>query len=172
MAGDDAESDAGNGDADSDDAAGQRSATGGESAPGDVTVREATPADLIPVLNVLDAAMLDTERVEGSLADGDALIAVEEGRVLGALVLVGDGVDVGEATSSGERNTARLVDAVAVRRSRRGRGIGSALVNAAARRTDLVAEFDGRNRPFYRSLGFEIERIGPDRFRGRRLSEP
>lgn len=181
MTGDDAE----NGGAGNDDTAGGDAADGGPPATEDVVVREATREDRPAVLNVLDAAMLDTEGVEASLANGDALVAVEEDRVLGALALV----DVDEGTSPGERNpassvhgdgeppssereAARLVHAVAVRRARRGQGIGSALVVAAAERTDLVAEFDGRNRPFYRSLGFEIERIGPDRFRGRRRSDP
>ena len=117
---------------------------------GEIRVRAATPDDEPAVLNVLDAAMLDTGNVGAALARGDALVAIEDGRVLGALVLIGD-----------------RIEALAVRRSRRGQGIGTRLVEAAAdHRGRLVAEFDGSNRPFYRSLGFRIERIGPDRFRG------
>ena len=65
-----------------------------------------------------------------------------EARVVGTLVLDGD-----------------HVDAVAVRRARRGRGIGTALVEAAVdRRGRLTADFDSCVRPFYESLGFEVER--------------
>jgi len=136
-----------------------------------ITVREAAPDDRIGIRRVLDAAMLDVrddlpERIE----DGDVLIATAEtGRVLGALVLVPrdrdwdsdddwdhdcnrnhdrDGIDA--------HGSAR-VDAIAVRRARRGQGVGSALIRAAAERHDrLTAEFDPGVRPFYESLGFEI----------------
>ena len=48
--------------------------------------------------------------------------------------------------------------AVAVRPGRRGQGVGTALVEAAAdRRERLTAGFDPGVRPFYESLGFEIE---------------
>ena len=163
--------DEGSDDGAADDATNDGAATG-DPAGDDVTVREATREDLFPALNVLDAAMLDTEHVEGSLAAGDVLVAAEGDRILGALVLAD------ERTSSSSRDSERLcnvgsrIDSIAVRRARRGQGIGSALVTAAAARTDLIAEFDGRNRPFYRSLGFEIERIGPDRFRGRLPANP
>ncbi len=85
---------------------------------------------------------------------GDAtttLVADEEGRVLGTLVLDGE-----------------EIVAVAVRRSRRGQGIGTALVETAAtRRGRLVAEFRDRERPFYASLGFDIEPADEDgRLRG------
>jgi GNAT superfamily N-acetyltransferase len=105
-----------------------------------VTVREARPDEHPAALGVLDGAMLETDRTEESTL----LVAVEGGRVLGALVL------------DGER-----VDAVAVRRRRRGQGIGTALVQAAAtRRERLVAEFREEVRPFYESLGFEVKRGG------------
>lgn len=68
---------------------------------------------------------------------------------------------------SGEgRPASREIVAVAVRPGRRGQGIGSALVSAAAsRREELVAGFDSDVRPFYESLGFEVECEG-DRCRG------
>ncbi|WP_101295257.1 GNAT family N-acetyltransferase [Halegenticoccus soli] len=107
------------------------------------TVREADPDDLLDVMRVLDAAMLeaDADAVRERIAAGEALVAEADGAVVGALALDGS-----------------RVEAVAVRRTRRGRGIGSALVEAAAVRTgDLTAEFDPRVRPFYESLGFDVE---------------
>ena len=131
----------------------------------DVSVREATVPELPDVLNVVDGAMLDVDsgRLRGAIDRGAVLVAAagergdertaEGGRIVGALVL--DGEDI---------------TAVAVRRRRRGQGIGTQLVAAAAdRRERLVAEFDPRVRPFYASLGFDIEPIpGNDRLRGRR----
>ena len=112
-----------------------------------VAVREARSDERPAVLGVLDGAMLETDRLDGSTL----LVAVAGDRVLGALVLAGD-----------------HVDAVAVRRSRRGQGIGTALVEAAAaRRERLVAEFREGVRPFYESLGFEVEpTLEEGRFRG------
>ena len=110
-------------------------------------VREATPDAVSGVLNVLDGAALETDHanVSAAIDAGDALVAVRDdgasGVVLGALVLDGD-----------------HVDAVAVRRNRRGQGIGTALVEAAAaRRERLTAAFDADVRPFYERLGFAIE---------------
>jgi GNAT superfamily N-acetyltransferase len=101
-------------------------------------VREAREGDLSAAMNVLDAGLLDVTPEQ--VRSGTTLVAVEEGRVLGALVL-----DGGE------------IAAVAVRRARRDQGIGRALVAAAAdRRERLVAEFDPRVRPFYESLGFDV----------------
>jgi GNAT superfamily N-acetyltransferase len=101
-------------------------------------------------MNVLDGAMLD---LGADLADDatTTLVACEMERVLGALVLDGE-----------------AIAAVAVRRSRRGQGIGTALVETAAGRRDrLVAEYDGDVRGFYESLGFEIKPTSEDgRFRG------
>jgi len=108
-------------------------------------VREATVQDLPDVMNVLDGAVLraDAAAVRDHIGDGEVLVAVagdESQRVLGALVL--DGTHI---------------DAVAVRRRRRGQGIGTALVEAAAERRDrLTATFDADLGPFYEGLGFSI----------------
>jgi GNAT superfamily N-acetyltransferase len=111
-----------------------------------VQVREVRPGERGAALNVLDAAMLETDRVD----EGTLLVAVDEGSVVGALVLVGE-----------------RVDAVAVRRRRRGQGVGSALVELASeRREQLVAEFDAGVRPFYESLGFAVQSVGEGRLRG------
>ena len=115
-----------------------------------VRVREARPDERPGVMNVLDGAMLavDADRVASDATT--TLVACEADRVLGVLVLDGE-----------------TVLAVAVRRSRRGQGVGTALVEAAAaRRERLVAEFDERVRPFYGSLGFEVTPLGDGRFRG------
>lgn len=118
-------------------------------------VREATAEDRPAVMTVFDAAMLevDAEAVRRATeADDEALlVAAADGRILGALLLVGE----------------RIV-AVAVRRNRRAQGIGRALVAAAAaRRERLVAEFDARVRPFYEALGFTVEPAAePERYRG------
>ena len=118
-------------------------------------VREAAVADLPDVMNVIDGAVLsaDAATVRERMADGGVLVAVSADgeRVLGALVLDGD-----------------HVAAVAVRRRRRGQGIGTALVEAAAdRRNGLTAAFDADLRPFYEGLGFEISPSeGDGRLRG------
>jgi GNAT superfamily N-acetyltransferase len=111
-----------------------------------MNVRPAREDERLTVRRILDAAVLRY----GDLDEHEVLVAVEEGRVLGVLVLDGD----------------RIV-AVAVRRRRRGQGIGRALVDAAAERRDrLVAECSEHVRPFYESLGFDVEGVGDGRYRG------
>ena len=108
-------------------------------------------------MNVLDAAMLevDARAVRTRIGRGDVLVAVEEARVLGACVLESDG------------DEGAHVEAIAVRPGRRGQGVGSALVEAASDRYGkLSAGFDGGVRPFYASLGFDVEPLGDGRFRG------
>lgn len=121
--------------------------------PDSVSIRPATVDDLPAVMTVFDAAVLETdvETVRAAIDRDGVLVAAVEDRVLGALLLVGD-----------------EIEAVAVRRNRRGQGIGSALVAAVTERRDrVVAEFDPRVRPFYESLGFDVEPTdGPERYRG------
>jgi GNAT superfamily N-acetyltransferase len=122
-----------------------------------VAVREATPDERHAVMNVLDGAMLEVETDRVASDTTTTLVACEGDRVLGALVLDGE-----------------EVLGVAVRRSRRGQGIGTALVGAAAGRRDrLVAEFREEARPFYESLGFEVGPADEDgRLRGLRTAGP
>ena len=139
-----------------------------------VAVREATADDSMGVRRVLDAAMLEVRGdLEARIEAGDVLVAEEGDRddsrdapILGALVLVpGERVRERGACAA----DAMHVDAVAVRRARRGRGIGSALVRAALERhSRLTAEFDRAVRPFYESLEFEIAPVAgaDDRLRG------
>lgn len=113
--------------------------------PDGVVVRPATAADLPAVMNVLDGGLLDVSvaSVRAGFGDG-TLVATDEERVLGALVLDGE----------------RIV-AVAVRPGRRGQGVGTTLVRAAGeRRARLVATCREGVAPFYERLGFDLE--GPD----------
>ena len=127
--------------------------------PDGITVEPAEPDDRLDVLRVLDAAMLETDPdvVDAAIDAGDALVAGFErtGGIVGALVATRPEPD-------------RLhVDAVAVRRARRGRGIGSALVAAAVRRAErdpglavVTAAFDADLRAFYAGLEFAVRPAG------------
>jgi GNAT superfamily N-acetyltransferase len=117
--------------------------------------RTARPADRPAVMNVLDGAVLavDAGTVRERIDRDTVFVAVADGRLVGACVL--DGPEI---------------DAIAVRRRRRGQGIGRRLVECAAESVDgdLRADFHRRVRPFYEALGFAIEPTDePDRFRGR-----
>jgi GNAT superfamily N-acetyltransferase len=102
-------------------------------------VRVATSDEESTVRSICNAAMLEVP--ESAIRDGTVLVAVNEDRILGALVLDGE-----------------EIEAVAVRPGRRGQGIGAMLVEAAAKQRDeLTAGFDPGVRPFYEKLGFEVE---------------
>lgn len=124
-------------------------------------VRPGRPAELAAVMTVFDNGGLavDSAAVRAGLADGRVLVAAEDGRVLGTLLLV-----------SQDAPATAAIEAVAVRRRRRGQGIGTGLVRAAAdRHGRLVAEFDERVRPFWVSVGFEVEPAAdPGRYVGTR----
>lgn len=131
----------------------------------DVSVREVTLSELPAVLNVVDGAVLavDTGRLRSAIDRGEVLVAATGGdgtretaadqRILGALVLDG-----------------QEITAVAVRRRRRGQGIGSQLVESAATRHEsLVADFEEDVRPFWESLDFSVEPAAESgRYRGHR----
>jgi GNAT superfamily N-acetyltransferase len=121
-------------------------------------VRPATADELPAVRYVLDGALLevDSRALEDAIHSDEVLVAVRESDrtdelVLGTLVLAD-----------------AEVLAIAVRKRRRDRGIGSALVAAAAERHDtLTAEFHSRVRPFWESAGFAVEPTDEEeRFRG------
>lgn len=113
-------------------------------------IRPAAVGELPAVMAVLDGAMLqvDVAVVETAIETGRVLVAVDGGPVLGVLVLEDD------VPTEGAH-----IKAVAVRPGRRDQGVGAALVEAAAAEYDrLVAEFDGAVRPFWESLGFDVQR--------------
>ncbi|EMA61839.1 GNAT family N-acetyltransferase [Halorubrum kocurii] len=135
--------------------------------PDDIAIETASANDRLDVLRVLDAAMLETDPgvVDAAIDAGDALVARFDrtNAVAGALIATRPEPD-------------RVhVDAVAVRRARRGRGIGSALVAAAVRRAErdaavsvVTAAFDADLRAFYADLGFAVRPDGDaDRLWGR-----
>lgn len=104
-----------------------------------MSVRPATDGDLPAVRSICNAAMLELH--DGVLRHGLVLVAVDDDRVLGTLVLDGS-----------------TIHAIAVRPGRRDQGIGTSLVEAATRcRPTLTASFDPDVRPFYDSLGFDVE---------------
>lgn len=124
--------------------------------------------DWIGVMNVLDGALLDVDanEVRERIVADAVFIAQASGseRVRGALVLA-------EADDQ-ESGSEIEIEAIAVRRRYRDRGIGSTLIDRARRETNrvLVAAFDERVRPFYAALGFRVAPIGDDRYRGRDTS--
>jgi GNAT superfamily N-acetyltransferase len=116
-----------------------------------IGVREARADERPDVRNVIDGAMLQVgvENLPVTIDAGNVLVAVDGTRILGALVL-----------------DDRRIAAVAVRRRRRGQGIGSALVAAAKhRRRQLVVSFDADRRRFWEQCGFEVtDTLGASRF--------
>lgn len=115
-------------------------------------IRPATPDDLLDVRRLLDVALLEVDGLERRLAADDVLVAVDDGTVVGAAVLA--------PSAAGAH-----VEAIAVRRRRRDRGVGTALIEAARERYGpLTAAFDADVRPFYEKLGFAVK---PDEEEGR-----
>lgn len=116
-------------------------------------IRAARPDERAAVRNVIDGAdlSLDPELLDEAFEREAVYVAVSEsGVVLGALVCHGE-----------------EIAAVAVRPGRRGQGLGTALVAAAAAdRERLVAEFDPPVRPFWEALEFDVERLASGRCRG------
>lgn len=132
-------------------------------------VRRATPADVLAVRRLVDGALLELDDLDGRVDAGDVLVATEprpptdERRILGAVVLEPLGSDPLETESTDGAH----VSAIAVHRRHRGRGIGTALLEAVLECEEVVtANFDGDVRPFYESLGFDVEPLAEGRYRG------
>jgi ribosomal protein S18 acetylase RimI-like enzyme len=116
-----------------------------------IVVCEASENAVVDVLRLLDGAMLaiDSETVAEAVDREDVLVAVDEddARLVGAVVL-----------SPHEGDEGAHVEAIAVQRERRNRGIGRRLVDAAADRNErLTADFRRELEPFWHSLGFTVE---------------
>jgi len=121
-----------------------------------VRVRRAESSEIETVLAILDAAVLETDpdAVRRSISADRTLVAVEDDRILGALIA--------RPADPGVR-----IDAIAVRKRRQDQRIGTALVeHLLDHHGRVVAEFDERVRPFYESLSFEISEREAGRYRG------
>ncbi|MFP8956551.1 GNAT family N-acetyltransferase [Natrialbaceae archaeon A-CW3] len=159
-------------------------------------VRVATPADALEIRRIVDGAMLEVGDVEARIDADDVLVATEERStgseetrraIVGAIVLdpanqrsttagnsSADADDPRTPTRGHARDDGQgcHVQAIAVRTRARGRGIGTALIEVAFEREGaLTANFDADLRPFYRSLGFEIEPLAEGRCRGSKRLE-
>jgi len=154
-----------------------------------VSIRHGDPTDKLAVVRLFDAAMLDTDtdRLSRQLTatDGLVLIATREATPVGAIALdaaatsdeervdvSSNRVAVDSTRVDGDTDPVRIT-AIAVRRRRRDRGIGRALIEAAADRVaprPLTARFDANVRPFYDACGFEIDPHN-DRYWGIRWPE-
>lgn len=117
-----------------------------------ISVRPATAEDYVAAMAVVEAALLavDAGTVRRSIAEAQVIVATSGGRVLGVVVLDGS-----------------HVEAIAVRPARRGQGIGTALIEAAAERHDrLTATFASAVRPFFAAVGFASVPLADDRWWG------
>jgi peroxiredoxin/ribosomal protein S18 acetylase RimI-like enzyme len=115
--------------------------------PDGVVLRRGTNNDVVAAMRVLQGALLDVDgsTVRDAAPEGEVFLAEDGDWVVGALVMR-DG----------------HVEGVAVRRERRGEGIGSALVEAAVADEDgtVTADFRAGVRGFWKELGFEVEQEG------------
>lgn len=140
----------------------------------DVDIREAVPNDHLGVMRVLDGGNLETDAstVRRRIDAGMVLVAVDEDRIIGALVAIPwpagrederlapdprvgrEGDDATVAEDHGAH-----VESVAVRLRRRGQGIGTELMREAATRwRPLTADFYPGLSGFYEKLEFDIEK--------------
>lgn len=137
----------------------------------DPPIRTATADDELPIRRVIDGAMLEVPQNLGGLIESDQVLVAVGERVVGVLVLVRPAE--ANVPTLAPTDEASHVAAVAVRRRRRGSGIGAALVRTAAVRVSapLTAEFRSSVRPFYESLEFEIREINGEGGEGRLIGK-
>jgi ribosomal protein S18 acetylase RimI-like enzyme len=106
------------------------------------------------------------DRVVGACVLGEvgAVDAVDRADEAGEVGEIGEISDIDDHGAACDVAADSLIEIehIAVHRSRRGRGIGRALVDAADERSEgaLVARFREQVRPFYESLGFETVEWG------------
>ena len=145
-------------------------------------VRRARPAETDAVARLLSAALLEPPPdLSAAVTDGRVHVVADEADAtpVGCLVrlppaatpdadAVTAALRAAEAPPSDPETwrasaTASHVDAVAVARGHRGRGLGRALVTAAGEAVDapLTAAFRPGVRPFYEALGFRTVAV-PD----------
>jgi len=124
------------------------------------SIRHADSEDLVDVMRLFDGALLETDadRIRDQLTGdrGCILLAAAGGRPVGAIALL----NAEEAVEDVMWPDSSYISAVAVSKTRRGRGIGRLLIEAAvdwAAPRPLSATFDERVRPFYTACGFDIE---------------
>ena len=123
-----------------------------------VTVRVATEPDRVAVRRLVDGAALSLAEVSlpTRLVAGDVLLATQRKHPQGTLVATRDPQET-------------HIVAVAVRRRRRGHGIGSALVEEAATRwAPLRATCAAAVVAFWRANGFQLTGVDGDRHTLRR----
>jgi ribosomal protein S18 acetylase RimI-like enzyme len=135
--------------------------------PAGVTIETATSDDTLDVVRVLDAAMLQTDL-------GDLTARITDGAVECAR-FGRTGAVIGAVVTRRRDGETLHIDALAVRRTRRGNGIGSALVRRvlAVGTADeavswVTAGFDPDLEPFYRACGFVTATSDDGRCVGRR----
>ncbi|TYT63740.1 GNAT family N-acetyltransferase [Natrialba swarupiae] len=141
-------------------------------------VRIASDDDALEVRRILDAAMLEPGDVEARIAVGDVLVAGDRRgpKTNGGTAdtsteqrATGDGAEriLGTTVLEADDGGGAHVSAIGVRRRHRGRGIGTTLIERALEREGrLTVRFDDDVRPFYEALGFSIEPIDKQRYRG------
>lgn len=140
-------------------------------APDGVSIQIATPADRVAVSRVLDGALLECPDLQGRLADGTVLLARTDRTVVGAIVLDPAGPE--DPTPPDPWPVGSYVEAIAVRRKHRNRGIGTAILRAARRRwAPLIADFDERVQPFYELAAAECRQTKDDDRHWALLREP
>lgn len=123
----------------------------------DVRIREGRRSEVGDVVALLDRAMLafDRDAISDRIDRGAVLVAVEGNAIRGAAVLAGS-----------------HIEAIAVDRTLRGRGIGRQLVESAAERCDRVtAACHPQAAGFYRSLDFRLYSLPSERMFGYRSDQ-
>lgn len=121
-------------------------------------IQEADTTHIPAVKALCDAGLLDIslQTIRDQTKAGEVLVAIEDDNVIGTCVLVPRGGDLGAH-----------IQALVIRRRRRGQGIGSNLVRAASTRHEtLTADFSPELREFYEALDFTIIKADQNRLRG------